>query len=97
MTRRVEVNPGELFAVSDRVILVDKYESVLGMMSKLGTVENDRLAYLLTFEGKLNNKPRTGSVTVAMSPADVNELIGDLLNGLELLVAARDEPDESGS
>ena len=86
MTRQVEVNPGEFFAVSDRVILVKTYESVLGMMGKLGTVENDRLGYLLTFEGKLNNKPRTSSVTVALSIEGASQLLSDLLNGLELLV-----------
>lgn len=85
--RRIEVNPGEWFMVGNRVVLTESYESVLGMLSKIGTIENDRLAYLITFKGRINNTDRETTVTVAMSPEDVNVMIGDLLNGLELLVS----------
>jgi hypothetical protein len=91
MTRKIEMANGEFFAVSDKVILVSKYESVLGMVSKLGTTDNDRVAYMLTFEGKLNNKDRTSSVTVALDPAAASDLVGDILNGLEMLVKIQKE------
>lgn len=89
MTRQIEMNPGEMFMVADRTLLVDEYESVLAMVSKIGTTDNDRVAYFFTFTGRVNNTTETEAVTVAMSPEDANDLLGDILNGLELLVAAQ--------
>jgi len=91
MSRKVEMNEGEYFAVSDKVILVSKYESVIGMLGKLGTDDNDRLAYMFTFEGKLNNKNRSDSVTVAMDIESASHLLDDILNGLEMLAGLREE------
>ena len=82
--RRVEVNPGEVFMIADRTILVDERESVLGDVAKIGAPEH-RLAYLFTFTGRVNNTDETDSVTVAMSPLDAHELMSDILTGLELL------------
>lgn len=86
--KRVEVNPGEMFAVSDKVILVREYESVLGMVGKLKTTDNDRVAYMFTFAGKLNNRNASADCTVMMSPEDAFELASDILNGLSLLTGA---------
>lgn len=83
--KRVEVNPGEWFAVSNRVILVDERESILGMLGKIGTVENDRVGYLFTFVGRRNNTGTHDTVTVALSPEDAFELASDILDGLRLL------------
>lgn len=90
MFRRIEVNPGEWFAVSDRVILVHEHESILGAVSKIGTTDNDRLAYMFTYTGKLNNQNKKDSVTVMMSPEDAFALAEQILDGIELLVDAKD-------
>lgn len=91
--RRQELNPGEFFLVADRMILVHEYESILANISKIG-VPGDRLAYLLTFSGKLNNLDLEESVTVALPPEDAWELVGQILNGLELLSSAVKESKE---
>lgn len=90
MYRRIEVNPGEWFAVSDRVLLAHEYESVLALVSKIGTTDNDRIAYMFTWTGKLNNQDKKDSVTVMMSPEDAFHLAEQILDGVELLIDARD-------
>lgn len=91
-TRRIEMNPGEFFAVSDRVILVAENESVLGRTGKLGApAEEDRLTYFFTFTGKLNNRDEHDSVTVAMSPEDAFEFASQILDGIQLLLDAQKE------
>lgn len=89
MSRQVEMNPGEMFLVADRTILVDERESVLAAVSKIGTTDNDRIAYFFTFTGRVNNTDETDTVTVALSPEDANELVADILHGLELLIRAQ--------
>ena len=84
MAERIEMNPGEMFMVADRTILVSEYESVLGQVSKIG-VDEDRIAYFFTFWGRVNKSDEVTEVTVAMSPHDSFELTNDILNGLELL------------
>ena len=90
MYRRIEVNEGEWFAVSDRVILAHEFESVLSFVGKIGTTDNDRLAYMFTWTGKLNNQDKKDSVTVLMPPEDAFALAEQILNGIELLIDADD-------
>lgn len=85
MPRKVEMNPGEMFMVGDNVLLVRSYESVLGAVGKIGNNDNDRIAYFFTFTGKINNKERSGTYTVALSPVDALAFVNDVLHGLELL------------
>lgn len=87
MNRRVEMNPGELFMVADRTILVREYESVLGDVTKIGATSSD-IAYFFTFTGRVNHTDDIESVTVAMSPEDAFALTGQILAGLELLISA---------
>lgn len=87
--RRVEVNLGERFAVSDKVILVREYESILALASKLDTTKGDQIAYMFTFTGKLNNQERYADCTVLMSPEDAFQLAGNILDGLSLLTKAQ--------
>ena len=87
MAERYELNPGELFLVADRMILVEEWESILGDVSKIGG-GNSRAAYLFTFTGKVNNRDEQDQVTVAMDPESAWSLVGQILNGLELLKAA---------
>lgn len=89
MSRRVELEPGQMFMVADRTILVTSRESVLAAGSKLGTSDSDQIAYFFTFTGRVNNTDDTESVTVALSPQDANELVGDILAGLDVLLAAQ--------
>lgn len=90
MYRRVEINPGEWFAVSDRVILAKEFESVLGFVGKIGTTENDRLAYMFTWTGKLNNQEKNDSVTVMMPPEDAFALAEQIIHGIGILVDAQE-------
>lgn len=83
--KRVEINPGEMFAVSDQVVLVEEYETIIGRTSKLGSQEEDQIAYMFTFKGKLNNQDAEGDFTVAMSPVDAFHLADAILKGIELL------------
>lgn len=85
MSRRVEMNPGEMFLVADPTILASEYESVLGAVSKIGATDSDRIAYFFTFTGKVNNRDEEMTVTVALDPMDAWRLTGDVLSGLELL------------
>lgn len=87
MSGRVEVNPGELFMVADRSILVQEYESVLGDVAKIGASES-RVAYLLTFTGRINNSDEPASVTVILPPEDAFALAGNIIDGIGLLVEA---------
>lgn len=96
MTRRVEVNTGEWFLVADPMILVREYESVLGFIGKIGTNDNDRIAYMFSFTGKLNNEARTKTVTVAMSPEDAFNLCTHILNGMDMLLEAQRRAEEDG-
>lgn len=89
MAERIELNPGELFLIADRTILVDEYESILGDVSKIGNSDS-RVAYLFTFTGKVNNRDERDQVTVAMDLKAAWELVGDLLHGFELLKEAND-------
>lgn len=92
MTRRVEVNPGELFLVGDPTILVREWETIIGDVEKIGGPGPD-LAYLLTFTGRRNNSDEVVSFTAAISPEDAFALAGQILDGIELLLAAnRDAP-----
>jgi hypothetical protein len=88
MSRRIEMNPGEMFMVADPTILVAEYESVLGDVSKIGS-NDSRIAYFFTFTGKVNNKDEQATLTVAMDPMDAWRLTDDVLRGLELLAAAQ--------
>ncbi len=89
MAERYELNPGELFLVADRMILVEEWESILADVSKIGG-GNSRPAYLLTFTGKVNNRDEQDQVTVAMDLESAWSLVGQILDGLELLKAAND-------
>jgi hypothetical protein len=91
VSKRIEINPGEWFLVADKTILVREYESVLGAVSKIGTRDNDRIAYLFTFTGKVNNEAKINSVTVAMSPEDAFALASRILDGLQSLLDAQKE------
>lgn len=86
--RRVEINPGEWFMVAENTILAATYESILGDVAKIGGPS--RPAYLFTFSGKVNNKDEQGSFTVALDPRDAWTLVGDILNGLDLLKKANE-------
>lgn len=90
--RRMELNPGEMFLVADRTILIDKYESILADLFKIGAAEHE-VGYLFTFTGRINgtNGEQEDSVTVAMSPQDAWNFVGDVLNGLELLTKKRQD------
>lgn len=93
--KRIEINPGEMFAVSDEVILVEEFESILGLIGKLGTVDNDRIAYMFTFKGKLNNRDEQGDVTIAFNPVDAFHLADAILKGIELLQSRQNGEPES--
>lgn len=95
MGKRIEMNPGELFMVADRMILVDEYESVLGDMFKIGSPEHQG-AYIFTFSGKVNNRDDRDQVTVAMDLQSAWELVGHMLNGFELLKEVKEIKDEEG-
>lgn len=95
--RDVPLAEGQAFHVSDRVLLVHDRETILGTCRAFGVTDGgDQIAYLMTFSGKVNRKDRTGSVTLAMSPTDALELAGELLRGLELLVATEGDRAEQG-
>lgn len=86
MFRRIEVNPGEWFAVSDKVILVRETESVLANTAKLGTSDNHQIAYMFTYSGKLNNQDAKADVTVMMSPEDAFAHASQILEGIDFLL-----------
>lgn len=85
MTQRIEINPGEWFLINPRSIHVTEYESVFAMTSKIGTTENDQLAYLITFTGRVNNSKREETHTMIMSPQDAMRLLDTLLDQFEWL------------
>ncbi len=84
MGHREEINPTEMFYISDRVILVDEYESFLGDMFKFGSSKS-QVGYIFTFKGKLNNKDERAEITVVMPIRDAWNLFNDVLKGIELL------------
>lgn len=86
--RQVEINPGEWFMVADNTILAAHYESVLGNVAKIGGPSQP--AYLFTFVGKVNNKNEQESFTVALDLQAAWNLVGDILNGLELFKKANE-------
>lgn len=92
MSRREEINPTEMFYVSDRVILVDEYESILGDMFKFGA-EGSQAGYIFSFKGKLNNKDERDEVTVVMPIRDAWNLFNDVLKGMELFRKANEKRD----
>lgn len=81
---RIELSPGDYFLVADRTILVDKYTSVLAVASKIGGSKGE-IAYLFTFEGKLNNKDERDTVTIAIPIEHILEMTDGMLCGLENL------------
>ncbi|HEX3639923.1 MAG TPA: hypothetical protein VHV10_01390 [Ktedonobacteraceae bacterium] len=86
---RVEINPDEWFAIADPTILAEEYESVIGDMWKIGQPKHGP-AYLFTFRGKLNNKDEQAAFTVALSLQAAWELVGNILDGLELFKQANE-------
>lgn len=90
---RVELNPGEMFFIADPTILVDEYESIIADVSKIGAPSQGP-TYLLTFAGKLNNKDKRSTVTVALPVESAFELTQAILDGLELLMKANKNVDE---
>ena len=87
--KRIEINSGEIIGIADRTILVDEHESVLGDVFKIGSPQHD-MAYLITFSGRVNNTQERESVTVALTVPQAHELMGHILDGLEMLVALND-------
>lgn len=82
--RRIEVNPGEMFAVSNKVILMREFESLFGMSGKFGRKDN-KLTYALTFRGKLNNQAKQADVTVLISPEDMVNMTTTMMGQVEWL------------
>ena len=87
--RRIEVNPGEIFAVSNKVILMEEYESVFVMGGKVGS-KLDKLTYALTLTGKLNNQPKKADVTVLISPEDMINMTTTMMGQVDWLEAFLD-------
>lgn len=87
--RRIEVNPGETFAVSNKVILMREFESLFGMTGKFGSKTN-QLTYALTFRGKLNNQPKQADVTILISPEDMINMTTTMMGQVEWLEMALD-------
>lgn len=90
--KRIEINPGEMLWVADKTILVTEYESVLGDTHKLGSA-NHQVVYMITFRGRINNSEEVDEVTVSLSPEDANNLCGNIINGLELLLKIKQNKD----
>lgn len=83
-TQPVALPDGEIFAASDRMILVDQFESVAAAGFVLGK-EGTELAIHITFTGKLNRRDERDDVTIALSPLDTLQLVEQLTATLELL------------
>jgi len=90
MQERIEINPGEWFLVAEPTLLVHEWETVLGDAVKIGAQES-RPIYLFTFQGKINNKDETGVFTIAMPLMSAWDLVGQILDGLELYQKAAKE------
>lgn len=85
--KHVEVNPGEMFMVADKLILVDSYESVLGDAQKIGS-DKHRAAYMFTFTGRVNHTDERTSVTVAVPLAEAYELAAHVVKWIEEFAVA---------
>lgn len=86
--KRMEVNEGEHFAVSDKVIVCDEYESAISLFSKISKHEKHQVVFAFTFSGKLSGKERTGDATIIMPPGYAFEFAQSILEHLEKLVIA---------
>jgi len=84
MADPVELPDGEMFMVSDRLMLVQSMESILANGFFLGRAGAE-LAVHITFQGRINKSTEQSDVTVALSPVDAYELVNMILTGLELL------------
>lgn len=82
--RHVEINEGEMFMVSENLILAQSYESVFGMTGKIG-LPTDQPAYLLTIEGRKNNSTEQATVTLGFSLVDAWNLCTTMLDQFEWL------------
>ena len=87
--RSIEVNPGEIFAVSDKVILMEEYEAVFRMAGMVGA-KHDRLTYALTLSGRLNKQTKKADVTVLISPEDMVNMVTMMVGQVEWLEAVLD-------
>ncbi len=75
---------GEMFMVSDRLMLVDHMESI-GVDGMTIGREGHELAVYVTFSGRINKSTEQSDVTIAVSPRDALELVNMLLHTLEAL------------
>lgn len=101
--RRLEVNEGEMFGVSDKIILGKETESVIALGSKVG-VSQDQIFYMFTYSGKLVNKDRSADFTVLMSLEDAFNHANQIIEGIVAVmeangltppeVQARDDEDQ---
>lgn len=82
MTRNVEVEPGQMFAVADDVILMREWESILAHTEKFGG-ENQQVAFFFTFTGRVNNQAKVKSFTTLMSPEDAFALASHILDTID--------------
>jgi len=93
MTRQIEIHPGQMFAASDKMILVRKYESFIGMSGILGA-ELDQACVMRTYQGKLNKKNRSGDVTLLMSVEDAFREACEVIEMVEKILARNGDGSE---
>lgn len=79
------MQPGDLFAMSDDVILADSVETIIAAGFTLGE-DGVQPMILLKIEGKRNNHPDRAVTEIAVSPEVAFALQGSLLSGLETLM-----------
>jgi hypothetical protein len=79
---------GEMFMVSDRLMLVEQMESI-GVDGLTIGREGREPAVHVTFSGRINKSVEQSDVTVALSPRDALELVNMLLHTLDAFTGGR--------
>jgi hypothetical protein len=78
---------GETFMASDRLILLEQFESAAILGAQLGKPGTEAQIHM-TFIGRLNRSEETDNVTIAISPEDVPGLINTIATSLNALLQA---------
>lgn len=81
-TEPIPMPDGEIFIVSDRLMLVHEIETIATAGFLLGR-EGKELAIHLTARGRINHSTEQSDITLAFSPEGTVGLIEALLHSLE--------------
>lgn len=78
---------GETFMASDRIILLEQFESAAVIGAQLGKAGTEAQIHM-TFIGRLNRSDEADNVTIAISPEDVPGFLTAVAASFNALIQA---------